>query len=137
VLRVVSRSVWPSSARSWIDYGNFLADELVAYASGETKSHGKQDHIVKANAFCAACPDNRVYTHRYLDLFSNEYGTKTCSIARIAGTLTGPLETSSGLIQPNHRAFDAMSCLSWKWRKRSSVKITERTHEKATEALHT
>jgi hypothetical protein len=30
----------------------------------------------------------------------------------------------------------ALSCLSWKWRKRSSVKITERTHEEATEALH-
>src|ERR1700693_5215762 len=29
-----------------------------------------------------------------------------------------------------------LSCLSWKWRKRSSVKITERTHEEATEALH-
>lgn len=29
-----------------------------------------------------------------------------------------------------------VSCLSWKWRKRSSVKITERTHEEATEALH-
>jgi predicted nucleic acid-binding protein len=29
-----------------------------------------------------------------------------------------------------------LSCLNWKWRKRSSVKITERTHEKATEALH-
>jgi hypothetical protein len=28
-------------------------------------------------------------------------------------------------------------CLSWKWRKRSSVKITERTHEETTEALHT
>jgi len=28
-----------------------------------------------------------------------------------------------------------VSCLSWKWRKRSSVKIAERTHEKATEAL--
>src|ERR1700751_2591123 len=29
-----------------------------------------------------------------------------------------------------------LSCLSWKWRKRSSVKMTERTHEEATEALH-
>jgi UDP-glucose 4-epimerase len=29
-----------------------------------------------------------------------------------------------------------VSCLSWKWRKRSSVKITERTHEETTEALH-
>jgi hypothetical protein len=114
--------VWPSSARSWIDYGNLLADELVAYASGETKSHGKQEHIAKANAFCAACPDNRVYTHRYLDLFSNEDGSKTCSIARIAGTLTGPLETSSGLIQPNHRAFDVTFTAVSKWK---DGKITE------------
>jgi hypothetical protein len=26
--------------------------------------------------------------------------------------------------------------LSWKWRKRSAVKITERTREKGTKALH-
>jgi integrase/recombinase XerD len=26
--------------------------------------------------------------------------------------------------------------LSWKWRERSAVKITERTHEKGTETLH-
>ena len=26
--------------------------------------------------------------------------------------------------------------LSWKWRKRSPIKIMERTHEEATEALH-
>jgi hypothetical protein len=29
-----------------------------------------------------------------------------------------------------------MFCLSWKWRGRSTVKITERTREKDTEALH-
>jgi hypothetical protein len=27
-------------------------------------------------------------------------------------------------------------CLSWKWRKRSSVKIAERTYEKRAQALH-
>jgi Rad3-related DNA helicase len=31
--------------------------------------------------------------------------------------------------------FVGLSCLSWKWRKRSSVKITERTYEKATAAF--
>ena len=30
-----------------------------------------------------------------------------------------------------------LSCLSWKWRKRSSVKITERTYEEGTEAFRT
>src|SRR2546422_8082002 len=29
-----------------------------------------------------------------------------------------------------------LSCLSWNWRERSSVKITERTHAKRAEALH-
>src|SRR5712671_6656735 len=29
-----------------------------------------------------------------------------------------------------------MSRLSWKWRERSAVKLTERTHEKTTEILH-
>jgi hypothetical protein len=29
-----------------------------------------------------------------------------------------------------------MSCLSWKWGKRSSVKIAERTYEEVTKASH-
>ena len=29
-----------------------------------------------------------------------------------------------------------VSCLSWNWRERSFVKITERTYEKRTQALH-
>src|SRR6202030_2384006 len=29
-----------------------------------------------------------------------------------------------------------VSCLNWKWRERSSVKITERTYEKRAQALH-
>ena len=36
-----------------------------------------------------------------------------------------------------HKRVFVVSCLGWKWRKRSSVKITERTHEETTEALHT
>ena len=31
---------------------------------------------------------------------------------------------------------EQLSCLSWKWRKRSSVKIAERTYEKRAPALH-
>src|SRR5260370_22161872 len=42
-----------------------------------------------------------------------------------------------GRLSQNKREelYERMSCLR-KWRKRSSVKITERTHEEATEALH-
>jgi hypothetical protein len=34
------------------------------------------------------------------------------------------------------RVDATLSRLSWKWRKRSSVKITERTYEKRAQALH-
>jgi len=38
------------------------------------------------------------------------------------------------LLWPHSAGRDRrLSCLSWKWRKRSSVKIRERTHEEATE----
>jgi hypothetical protein len=36
---------------------------------------------------------------------------------------------------PGPRGTLIVSCLSWKWRKRSSVKITERTYEEGTEAI--
>jgi len=32
--------------------------------------------------------------------------------------------------------YSLVPCLRWKWRKRSSVKITQRTHEETREALH-
>jgi hypothetical protein len=38
-----------------------------------------------------------------------------------------------GWLHPN---VVIMSCLNWKWRERSSVKITERTYEKRAQALH-
>jgi hypothetical protein len=34
------------------------------------------------------------------------------------------------------RSVVDMFCLSWKWRKRSSVKIMERTYEERAQALH-
>ncbi|MGI8959697.1 MAG: IS1595 family transposase, partial [Bryobacteraceae bacterium] len=39
------------------------------------------------------------------------------------------------VIPDRSKATMQLSCLSWKWRERSAVKITGRTHEEATEAL--
>ena len=54
----------------------------------------------------------------------------------ILKTVVLPVDSShtNELWEPRDRL--SVSCLSWKWRKRSSVKITERTHKEATEALH-
>ena len=40
------------------------------------------------------------------------------------------------LSQSSLSTIPVMSRLSWKWRKRSSVKIAERTYEKRAQALH-
>jgi hypothetical protein len=39
-------------------------------------------------------------------------------------------------LELRHSDGVAVFRFSWKWRKRSAAKITERTHEDATEALH-
>jgi hypothetical protein len=120
------------NARSWAEYGNLLADELVAYASGETKTHGKQEHIARAKVCCSAFPDNRVYTEPYRDLFSSENRIKTCSITRITGTMTGPLETASGLVQPNRRESDVSFTAICRWK---GGKIAEQREYFATELM--
>jgi hypothetical protein len=67
----------------------------------------------------------------------------------VAGVLVVPsnaldrlLQPAPGRVLPSTRLlifialFAGVSRLSWKWRKRSSAKIAERTYEKRTEALH-
>src|SRR5208282_1451813 len=47
-----------------------------------------------------------------------------------------PVQNGNDLQGFGLRAVYNLSRLSWKWRKRSSVKITERTYEEGTEAFH-
>jgi hypothetical protein len=56
-----------------------------------------------------------------------------CVIETKAGTL---LQFIHGLGGDVEGTWLPVSCLSWNWRGRSSVKITERTHEKRAKALH-
>jgi hypothetical protein len=44
--------------------------------------------------------------------------------------------TTFGAIGLHPHRNMVVSCLSWKWRKRSSVKIAERTYEERAQALH-
>lgn len=46
------------------------------------------------------------------------------------------LNSDSYRVHLADRSMRVVSCLSWKWRKRSSVKIAERTYEKRAQALH-
>ncbi|MFS8123312.1 ester cyclase [Rhizobium sp. BR 250] len=74
--------------RQWSDYAALLDDDLVAWRSGELESHGKQEHVLRAQRFCAAYPASRVQ-EQYLDFFLSADGHKTCSIAVLSDITDG------------------------------------------------
>ena len=47
-----------------------------------------------------------------------------------------PQPEVTSVVEGLRHIAEFVSCLSWKWRKRSSVKIAERTYEKRAQALH-
>lgn len=93
------------NARDWDAYGRLLADDLVAYASGEATAHDKTDHIVKAKDFCTNFPDARVASEQYLELFTSHDGIRSASVARLTGT-----ERRSG------RSFDVTFAVINRWK---------------------
>lgn len=74
--------------RQWSDYAALLDDQLVAWRSGEIEPHGKQEHVLSAQRFCAAYPEAQV-DENYLDFFLSVDGHKTCSIAILSGITDG------------------------------------------------
>jgi hypothetical protein len=54
-----------------------------------------------------------------------------------SGALKGMEQFDEFVSEKGHQPFGAVLFrFSWKWRRRSSTKVKERTHEEATEALH-
>ncbi len=101
--------------RRWNDYGDLLADDLLAFASGDALPHKKREHIDRAKTFCNAFPDNRVYSTPYLELFASFDNRMTCSIARITGTMTGTMKLSGKMIKPTGRIFDTSFVAICRW----------------------
>jgi hypothetical protein len=60
----------------------------------------------------------------------------TVQFRDIAGKLIATLPLEIKALRKPGTSTDKLSCLSWNWRGRSSVKITERTHEKRAKTLH-
>jgi ACS family tartrate transporter-like MFS transporter len=60
------------------------------------------------------------------------------AVAMLTGFLTsvGQLYVARFVLGVAEAGFFPVSCLSWKWTERSSVKITERAHAKRAKALH-
>lgn len=104
--------------RNWDDYASLLADELIAYASGEHEPHGKQEHIARARNFCETFPDSRLHIDPYMELFAAHDGSFSCSVARITGTASGDLTMPDGLtLAPVHHSFDVTLTAVCRWKE--------------------
>jgi len=105
------------NGRDWATYGDLLGERLVAYVGGEAEPQGKQLHIEKARQFCSIVPDARVCTEPYLDLFASHDGSKSCSVARLTGTVDGNVTTLPGItLPPERRTFDVTFAVVCRWR---------------------
>jgi ketosteroid isomerase-like protein len=71
--------------RQWGDYAAYFAEDLVAWITGELGPHGKGEHVLKAQQFCAAFPDCQVRDD-YLEFFLSLDGQITCTVALLSGT---------------------------------------------------
>lgn len=71
--------------RQWNDYAALLDDGLIAWMSGDVEPHGKSEHILRAQRFCAMYPDSQV-EEDYLELMLSLDGKKTCSVAVMTGS---------------------------------------------------
>src|SRR5438067_12141761 len=89
-------------------------------------------------------PDSGSAHRRIAGLYRVRRSTRSRSLRRPLISFPPPLPhprtcllaTGKNSAAPK-RTFSSVSRLSWNWRKRSSVKITERTYEEGTEAFHT
>jgi len=67
-----------------------------------------------AKEFCASFVDNRVHNDPYVVALSDR--ERTCTIARLTGTMTGPLPTSDcKVLEPTNRPFETSFATIARW----------------------
>jgi hypothetical protein len=81
--------------RDWEQYAALLSDQFQGWTGSSQMPHDKPSHVLNAKTFCEAVPDALVHTDPYLQLFANPDGSRTCSVARLTGEITGRLEAAS------------------------------------------
>jgi SnoaL-like polyketide cyclase len=102
------------NARDWNAYSALLDDTFRGWMQSVAAPQGKAEHVRAAKEFCAISADNRVHNDPYVAALSD--GAWTCTIARLTGTMTGPLPTSDGtMFQPTKCSFDTSFATIARW----------------------
>jgi predicted ester cyclase len=89
-------------------------DTIVRWPGGQPPTLGVKDHRAECVQFFKTFPDNRIGNRPYKTLFAS--GDWTCSIARFAGTMTGPMVLADGTeIPPTGKSFEVDFCTVARW----------------------
>ncbi len=84
--------------RRWVDYGDLLAERVLAFGFGSLKAQDKQNHIQTEIAFCQLYPDACRHINPYDSIFTSGDGRRTACVTRITGT------RRQGTTVPTHEA---------------------------------
>ena len=102
------------NSRDWNAYGALLDDGFQGWAQGISLPHGKAAHLRQAKEFCVASADNRVHNSEYIVRIAD--GPWTCTIARLTGSMTGPLRRSDGrMLMLSGQTFDTTFATIARW----------------------
>jgi len=95
-------------------------DVAVTWPGGAPATQGIHDHRQESIEFFKTFPDNKVGNRPYRTLFAS--GDWTCSIARLTGTMTGPMKGPNGTeIPPTGKSFAVDFCTVAHWDENGQI----------------
>jgi ketosteroid isomerase-like protein len=88
--------------------------DVVVTWPGKPPTHGIEAHNQEALDFFRAFPDQQLENRPYRVFFAS--GDWTCSVARLTGSFSGPMQGPDGTnIPPTGKPFDVQFCTVARW----------------------
>lgn len=102
------------NAQDWDTFESRHKPDTIVRWPGQGPTHGVHDHRAECVQFFRTFPDNRLENRPYKVFFAS--GDWTCSIARLTGTMTGPLVLADGTeVPPTGKRFEVDFCTVARW----------------------
>ncbi len=102
--------------QDWETFKKRHGEDVAVYWPGQPEpTKGRHSHHSEAVEFFKTFPDNRVENRPYKIFFGR--GDYTCSVARFAGTMKGPMKSPDGrLIPATNKKFEVEFCTVARWK---------------------
>lgn len=102
------------NAQDWDTFDKRHRHDVIVRWPAQSPTNGRRDHRAESIRLFKTFPDNRVHNRPYKTLFAS--GDWTCSIARLTGTMKGPMAGPDGVdIPPTGKSFEVDFCTVARW----------------------